>query len=53
MDITITGEVIDVLQEESGQGKNGTWRKQQFVADIDASTRQSAGDYPPRANGCE
>ena len=39
MDITITGEVIDVLQEESGQGKNGTWRKQQFVVEV-------PGQYP-------
>ncbi|MDE3005274.1 MAG: DUF3127 domain-containing protein [Gemmatimonadota bacterium] len=39
MGITITGEVIDVLQEESGQGKNGTWRKQQFVVEV-------PGQYP-------
>ena len=39
MDMTITGEVIDILQEESGQGKNGTWRKQQFVVEV-------PGQYP-------
>ena len=35
----ITGEVTDVLDEESGQGKNGTWRKQQFII-------ETPGQYP-------
>ena len=39
MDLNITGEVIDVLDEESGEGKNGTWRKQQFIIEI-------PGQYP-------
>ena len=39
MDLTITGEVIDVLEEQSGQGKNGTWRKQQFIM-------ETPGQYP-------
>ena len=35
----ITGEVTDVLDEESGQGKNGIWRKQQFII-------ETPGQYP-------
>ena len=39
MDLTITGEVIDILEEQSGQGKNGIWRKQQFILEV-------PGQYP-------
>ncbi|GAA5026818.1 hypothetical protein GCM10011506_12810 [Marivirga lumbricoides] len=27
----LTGKVIDVLEEEKGNGRNGEWRKQSFV----------------------
>ncbi|GAA4436815.1 DUF3127 domain-containing protein [Ravibacter arvi] len=27
----ISGTVIDILAEVNGQGKNGTWRKQEFI----------------------
>ncbi|WP_025762640.1 DUF3127 domain-containing protein [Dyadobacter tibetensis] len=30
----LTGTVIALLPEVSGQGKNGTWRKQEFVIEI-------------------
>ncbi|MCE7039282.1 DUF3127 domain-containing protein [Dyadobacter sp. CY312] len=30
----LTGTVIDFLPEVSGQGKNGTWRKQEFILEI-------------------
>lgn len=30
----LTGTVIAILPEVSGQGKNGTWRKQEFVLEI-------------------
>tara|TARA_B100000676_G_scaffold276249_1_gene297008 strand:- start:235 stop:588 length:354 start_codon:yes stop_codon:yes gene_type:complete len=39
MALTITGEVIDVLDEQTGQGKNGPWRNQQFILEI-------PGNYP-------
>ena len=39
MDLQITGKVIDVLDEQSGEGKNGTWRKQEFIL-------ETAGQYP-------
>lgn len=39
MDLKITGEVINVLEEESGQGRNGTWRKRAFVL-------KTPGEYP-------
>jgi hypothetical protein len=39
MDLTITGEVIDILEEAGGEGKNGPWRKQEFVLEI-------PGQYP-------
>lgn len=31
MDLKITGEVSQILEEESGEGKNGPWRKQDFI----------------------
>ncbi len=39
MDLQITGTVIDVLQEQSGEGKNGQWRKQEFIL-------ETGGQYP-------
>ena len=39
MDLQITGKVIDILEEQSGEGKNGTWRKQEFVL-------ETPGQYP-------
>lgn len=39
MSLEITGKVIDILEEKSGQGKNGTWRKQEFILEI-------PGQYP-------
>lgn len=31
MELKITGNVIELLQEQSGQGRNGTWRKRDFI----------------------
>lgn len=39
MDLQITGKVIDILEEQSGTGKNGTWRKQEFIL-------ETPGQYP-------
>lgn len=39
MDLKITGKVTQILEEQSGEGKNGTWRKQEFIL-------QTEGDYP-------
>ncbi len=39
MDLKITGEVTSVLEEETGKGRNGTWRKQSFIL-------KTPGDYP-------
>jgi Domain of unknown function (DUF3127) len=39
MDLSITGEVIKVLEEESGTGRNGVWRKQAFIL-------ETPGEYP-------
>ena len=41
MDIQITGEVIEVLEEQSGTGKNGPWRKQEFILETE-------GQYPKK-----
>ncbi|GLU50963.1 DUF3127 domain-containing protein [Dyadobacter frigoris] len=30
----LTGTIIALLPEVSGQGKNGTWRKQEFILEI-------------------
>ncbi|MFO7892411.1 MAG: DUF3127 domain-containing protein [Longimicrobiales bacterium] len=39
MDISITGTVKQVLEEQSGTGKNGPWRKQEFILETE-------GQYP-------
>lgn len=31
MSLEITGKLVEKLQEESGEGRNGTWRKRSFV----------------------
>lgn len=39
MDLQITGKVVEVLEEESGTGRNGPWRKQEFILETE-------GEYP-------
>lgn len=39
MELKITGKVTQILEEQSGEGRNGTWRKQEFIIQTD-------GDYP-------
>jgi len=39
MSLQITGKIIEILEEQSGTGKNGEWRKQEFILEI-------AGQYP-------
>ncbi len=39
MDLQISGRVIDVLEEQSGEGRNGPWRKQEFIL-------ETGGQYP-------
>ena len=39
MDLKIEGQVIDVLDEVSGESRNGPWRKQDFIL-------ETAGEYP-------
>ena len=34
MSLEITGKVIDILDEQSGTGRNGEWRKQEFILEI-------------------
>ena len=41
MDLNITGAVTEILAEQSGEGKNGVWRKQEFILETD-------GDYPKK-----
>lgn len=31
MDLQLTGTVTRILPEQSGEGRNGTWRKQEFI----------------------
>jgi len=31
MDLQVEGKVKKILEEQSGTGKNGTWRKQEFI----------------------
>ncbi len=39
MDLKLTGKVIRVLDEQSGESKNGQWRKQEFILETE-------GQYP-------
>jgi hypothetical protein len=41
MDIRLQGKVIQVLGEQGGQGKNGPWRKRDFILEI-------PGKYPKK-----
>ena len=38
MDLQITGQVIEILEEQSGTSRNGPWRKQEFIL-------ETPGDY--------
>ena len=31
MDLSLSGKVIELLQEQTGQGRNGPWRKREFI----------------------
>ncbi len=31
----ITGTVVSILPEQSGEGRNGTWRKQEFIIETE------------------
>ena len=35
MDITITGKVKQLLDEQSGTGRNGDWRKRDFILETE------------------
>lgn len=39
MDLKITGHVIQLLAVQSGEGRNGPWRKQDFILETE-------GNYP-------
>jgi hypothetical protein len=39
MDLSITGHVIQILEEQSGTSQNGPWRKQDFILETE-------GPYP-------
>ena len=41
MDIQLRGKVVQVLKEQGGQGKNGPWRKRDFILEIH-------GKYPKK-----
>jgi len=41
MALEIDGKVIKVLEEISGEGRNGTWKKQAFVV-------ETMGEYPKK-----
>ena len=39
MDLKINGSVTQMLPEQSGEGRNGPWRKQEFILETE-------GNYP-------
>ncbi len=41
MDIQLRGKVVEILKEQGGEGKNGPWRKRDFILEI-------PGKYPKK-----
>ena len=41
MDLTLTGTVVQLLEEKSGSGRNGPWRKREFILEV-------PGEYPKK-----
>lgn len=41
MDLQITGRVIELLDEQSGESRNGPWRKREFIL-------ETGGQYPKK-----
>ena len=41
MDLQISGTVVEILDEMSGESQNGPWRKQDFIL-------ETAGQYPKK-----
>lgn len=41
MDLKLKGKVTQILEEQSGTGKNGPWRKQDFIL-------ETKGKYPKK-----
>lgn len=39
MDLQVTGRVVRILPEQSGEGRNGPWRKREFIL-------ETGGNYP-------
>ena len=35
LDLKITGRVVEILEEQSGEGKNGPWRKREFILETE------------------
>ena len=41
MDLKLSGKVVNILEEQSGEGKNGPWRKRDFIL-------ETKGKYPKK-----
>ncbi|MDP2471577.1 MAG: DUF3127 domain-containing protein [Candidatus Palauibacterales bacterium] len=41
MDLKLSGRVVEILDEQSGEGRNGPWRKRDFIL-------ETPGDYPSK-----
>lgn len=37
MDLKIAGHVVELLEEQSGEGKNGPWRKRDFILEAESN----------------
>jgi len=35
MDLNIQGKVVEVLEEQSGEGRNGPWRRRDFILEME------------------
>lgn len=41
MDLSLSGKVIELLPEQTGQGRNGPWRKREFIL-------ETSDNYPKK-----
>ena len=35
MDLFVQGKVVEILEEQSGEGRNGPWRRRDFIMEMD------------------
>ena len=42
----ITGKIVELLPEKSGESTNGTWRKQEYILETDSKFPKKMTNVP-------